>query len=89
MGRHRDLNPGPPACEPGVVAITLRGLQLHFVAFITSEVSIFELRLKEVSDECLRLGAVDVLCIPADVGIERECRDAIKKTVQHFGRKVI
>ncbi len=61
----------------------------HFVAFITSEVSIFEFRLKEVSEECLRLGAVDVLCIPADVGIERECRDAIKKTVDHFGRKVV
>ena len=25
VGRHRDLNPGPPACESGVVTITLRG----------------------------------------------------------------
>ncbi len=25
VGRHRDLNPGPPACESGVLAITLRG----------------------------------------------------------------
>ncbi len=24
VGRHRDLNPGPPACESGVVAIALR-----------------------------------------------------------------
>ncbi len=25
VGGHRDLNPGPPACESGVIAITLRG----------------------------------------------------------------
>ncbi len=25
VGRHRDLNPGPPACESGIVAITPRG----------------------------------------------------------------
>ncbi len=25
VGRHRDLNPGPPACKSRVVAITLRG----------------------------------------------------------------
>ena len=25
VGRHRDLNPGPPACESGVLAVTLRG----------------------------------------------------------------
>ena len=25
VGKHRDLNPGPPACESGVVTITLRG----------------------------------------------------------------
>ena len=25
VGRHRDSNPGPPACKSGVIAITLRG----------------------------------------------------------------
>ncbi len=25
VGRHRELNPGPPSCQSGVVAITLRG----------------------------------------------------------------
>ena len=33
VGRHWDSNPGPPACESGVIAITLRGppLQKKFI----------------------------------------------------------
>ena len=36
VGRQRDLNPGPPACESGVVAITLRGPPLIRI-FISKE----------------------------------------------------
>ncbi len=34
VGWHRDPNPGPPACESGVVAIRLRGIQLHILSIL-------------------------------------------------------
>ncbi len=34
MGRHRDWNPGPPACESGVVAFTLGGPHLLMVGIL-------------------------------------------------------
>ncbi len=40
-GRHRDLNFGPPACESGVVAITLRGQPFLFVKLLMVNVSHF------------------------------------------------
>ena len=42
VGRHRDSNPGPPACESGVVAITLRGPPLPMWHMIEYYHSVFD-----------------------------------------------
>ncbi len=41
VGRHRDLNPRPPACKSGVVAITLRGPPRNFLYNIDKNYSEF------------------------------------------------
>jgi NAD(P)-dependent dehydrogenase (short-subunit alcohol dehydrogenase family) len=42
-------------------------------------------RLDEVAAECRALGA-EAIAIPADVGVEAECRAAVEATVRAFGR---
>jgi len=45
-----------------------------------------EKELKEVADQCYKLGASEVLIIVADVSIQEDCRDLVQKTVIKFER---
>ena len=59
VGLHQDSNPGPPACESGVVAITLRGpplkkiLLCYFVCYqITGTLCVFPCRATPAGPLC-------------------------------------
>jgi NADP-dependent 3-hydroxy acid dehydrogenase YdfG len=44
-------------------------------------------KLEEVAAKCRAAGATDVLVLSLDMFKERDCIDAVEKTVSHFGRE--
>ena len=43
-------------------------------------------KLRHVADNCIKLGAMDVRAIRADVSKEDDCRRFIEDTVNQYGR---
>ncbi|GAQ90411.1 hypothetical protein KFL_006360030 [Klebsormidium nitens] len=45
-----------------------------------------EEKLDAVAEECRRRGAPDVLTVPADLGTQDGCREAVEQAAKHYGR---
>ena len=44
--------------------------------------------LEKVALDCKEAGAEDTLVLAKDVGVEEQCEEVVKRTVEHFGGKV-